>query len=157
MIATAIRNGRSSSTWKNRSTFNDEGRYPTTEFDNNRSIRIIMHRQHLPSLKIWKRSNKKRGRNRGPKMGFQIADNSYAQMNGEDAERWQRKLAVQTRAFSSYCSSQWVSQRDLSPLQAPKPLGLESQVLHVQVALGDGYLLNPKWRRYGQNWRHIVG
>jgi len=93
----------------------------------------------------------------GPKMGFQIADNSYAQMNGEDARRWQRKLAVQTRAFSSYCSSQWVSQRDLSPLQAPKPLGLESQVLHVQVALGDGYLLNPKWRRYGQNWRHIVG
>jgi len=41
----------------------------------------------LPSLKIWKRSNKKWGRDRGPKMGFQIADNSYAQMNGEDARR----------------------------------------------------------------------
>jgi len=41
----------------------------------------------LPSLKIWKRSDKKWGRDRGPKMGFQIADNSYAQMNGEDARR----------------------------------------------------------------------
>ena len=41
-----MRNGRSSSTWKNRSTFNDEGRYPTAESDDNRSIRIIMHRQH---------------------------------------------------------------------------------------------------------------
>jgi len=88
-------------------------------------------------------------------MGFQIADNFYAQMNGEDAKRWLRKLAVQTRAFSSYSSSQWVSQ--FTPLQAPKPLGIESQVLHVPVALGDGYLLNPKWRRCGQNWRHIVG
>jgi len=41
----------------------------------------------LPSLKIWKTSNKKWGRYRGPKMGFQIADNSYAQRNGEDARR----------------------------------------------------------------------
>jgi len=41
----------------------------------------------LPSLKIWKRSSKKWGSDRGPKMGFQIADNSYAQMNGEDARR----------------------------------------------------------------------
>ena len=73
-------------------------------------------------------------------MGFQIADNSYAKMNGEDATRWQRKLAVQTRAFSSYTSSQWVSQWDLRALQAPKPLGLENQVSHMQVALGDGYL-----------------
>ena len=44
-----------------------------------------------------------------------------------------------------------VNQWDLSPLQAPKPLGLESQLLHGQVALGDSYLLNPKWRRCGQN------
>jgi len=41
----------------------------------------------LPSLKMWKRSDKKWGRYRGPKMGFQIADNSYAEMNGEDARR----------------------------------------------------------------------
>jgi len=41
----------------------------------------------FPSLKIWKRSNKKWGKYRGPKMGFQIADNSYAQMNGKDARR----------------------------------------------------------------------
>jgi len=40
---------------------------------------------------------------------------------------------------------------------APKPLGLESQVLHEQGALGDGYQEKPKWRRCGQNWRHIVG
>jgi len=45
-----------------------------------------------------------------------------------------KKMPYQTRSFSSYSSSQWVSQWDLSPLQAPKPLGLESQVLHVQVA-----------------------
>ena len=37
----------------------------------------------LPSLKIWKKSNKKWGRCRGPKMGFQIADKSYVQMNGK--------------------------------------------------------------------------
>ena len=47
--------------------------------------------------------------------------------------------------------SQWVSQWDLSPLQAPKPLGLENQVLHEQVALGDGYQVKPKWRHWGQN------
>jgi len=39
----------------------------------------------LPSLQIWKRSKKKWRRYRGPRMGFQIADNSYAQINGEDA------------------------------------------------------------------------
>ena len=61
------------------------------------------------------------------------------------------KMPYETRAFSSYTSSQWVSQWDLSPLQAPKPLGLESQVLHEQVALGDGYQAKPKWRRWGQN------
>jgi len=44
-----------------------------------------------------------------------------------------------------------LSQWDLSPLQAPKPLGLESQVLHEQVAPGDGYQVKPKWRRWGQN------
>jgi len=44
-----------------------------------------------------------------------------------------------------------LSQWDLSALQAPKPLGLESQVLHEQVALGDGYQVKPKWRRWGQN------
>jgi len=56
------------------------------------------------------------------------------------------KMPYQTRAFSPYrpTSSQWVSQWDLSALQAPKPLGLESQVLHVQVALGDGYQVRPK-------------
>jgi len=56
MIATAIRNGRSCSTWKNRSTFNDEGRYPTTESDDNRSICVIMHRQHTANtsrLTYW--------------------------------------------------------------------------------------------------------
>jgi len=105
----------------------------------------------LPSLKIWKRSDEKWGEIRGPILGFQITDNTRAILNEEDAKDCRRKLAVQTRAFSSYSSSQWVSQWDLSPLQAPKPLGLESQVLHVQVALGDGYLLNPRWRRCGQN------
>ena len=39
----------------------------------------------------------------------------------------------------------------VTDMQAHKPLGLESQVLHMQVALGDGYLINPKWRRFGQN------
>jgi len=38
-------------------------------------------------LKIWKRSNKKWGKYRGPKMEFQTTDNFYAQMNGEDARR----------------------------------------------------------------------
>ena len=61
------------------------------------------------------------------------------------------KMPYQTRAFSSYSSSQWVSQWDLSALQAPKSLGFESQVLHEQVALGDGYQVKPKWRRWGQN------
>ena len=45
------------------------------------------HSRGLPSLKIWKRSNEKWGEIRGPILGFQIADNSYAQMNGEDARR----------------------------------------------------------------------
>jgi len=40
----------------------------------------------LPSLKIWKRSNQKWGRNRGRNIGFQITDNTCAQMNGEDAK-----------------------------------------------------------------------
>ena len=54
------------------------------------------------------------------------------------------KMPFQTRAFSSYTSSQWVSQWDLSALQAPKPLGIESQILYVQVALGDGHQVKPK-------------
>jgi len=54
------------------------------------------------------------------------------------------KMPFQTRAFSSYTSSQWVSQWDLSALQAPKPLGLESQILYVQVALVDGHQMKPK-------------
>jgi len=53
-------------------------------------------------------------------------------------------MPFQTRAFSSYTSSQWVSQWDLSALQAPKPLGIESQILYVQVALGDGHQVKPK-------------
>jgi len=40
----------------------------------------------LSSLKIWERSNKKWRRNRCSKTGFQIADNSYAQMNREGAK-----------------------------------------------------------------------
>jgi len=67
---------------------------------------------------------------------------------GKTLEAKKRKNAVLFIAFLAYSSSQWVSQWDLSPLQAPKPLGgLESQVLHEQ----DGYQVKPKWRRRGQN------
>jgi len=38
----------------------------------------------LPFLKIWKGSDKKWGRYRGPKMGFQISDNTCDISNGED-------------------------------------------------------------------------
>jgi len=107
--------------------------------------------------KFGKDPTRNGGEIRGPILGFQTTDNTCVILNEEDARGWRRKLAVQTRAFSSYSSSQWVNQWDLSPLQATRPLGLESQVLHVQVALGNGYLLNPKWRRCGQNWRHIMG
>ena len=68
---------------------------------------------------------------------------------GKTLEAKERKNAVLFIAFLAYSSSQWVSQWDLSALQAPKPLGLESQVLHEQVALGDGYQVKPKWRRWG--------
>jgi len=91
------------------------------------------------------------GEIRGPILGFKITDNSYAILNEEDARRQQREMPYQTRAFSSYSSSQWVSQWDLSALQAPKPLGFERQVLHEQVALVDGYQVKPKWCRCGQN------
>jgi len=60
-------------------------------------------------------------------------------------------------SFYPILQASGLSQWDLSALQAPKPLGLESQILYVQVALGDGYQVKPKWRRCGQNWRHIVG
>jgi len=53
------------------------------------------------------------------------------------------KIPYQTRAFSPYISSQWVSQWDISPLQAPKPLGLESAFLLGKVVLGDGYQVKP--------------
>ena len=76
---------------------------------------------------------------------------------GKTLEAKERKNAVLFIAFLAYSSSQWVSQWDLSPLPAPKPLGLESQVLHEQVALGDGYQMKPKWRRWGQNWRQNRG
>jgi len=39
----------------------------------------------LPSLKIRERSNEKWGEIRGPILGFQITDNSYAQTNRKDA------------------------------------------------------------------------
>ena len=39
----------------------------------------------LPSLKIWKRSDKKWGRYKGPKMGFQISDNTCVIFKEEDA------------------------------------------------------------------------
>jgi len=67
------------------------------------------------------------GEIRGPILGFQIPDNTCAMFNGEAARGRTRKLADQTRSFSSYSSSQWVSQWDFWPLQAPKPLGVESQ------------------------------
>jgi len=41
----------------------------------------------LPSLKIWERSNEKWGEIRGPILGFQIADNSYAILIKEYARR----------------------------------------------------------------------
>ena len=41
----------------------------------------------LPFLKIWERSDKKWGEIRGPILGFQIADNSYAILNEEDDRR----------------------------------------------------------------------
>jgi len=47
----------------------------------------------LLSLKIWKRSNQRWGKNRGPKIGFQITDNPYAQMNGDDARSVLAKIA----------------------------------------------------------------
>jgi len=55
---------------------------------------------------------------------------------GKTLEAKKRKNAVLFIAFLSYSLSRRVIQWDLSPLQAPKPLGLERQVLHVQVALG---------------------
>jgi len=60
-------------------------------------------------------------------------------------------MPYQTRAFSSYSSSQWVSQLDFSALQAPKPLGLESAFLLGKVVVGDGYQVKPRWRRCGQS------
>jgi len=39
----------------------------------------------LPSLKTRERSNENWGEIRGPILGFQITDNSYAQMNRKDA------------------------------------------------------------------------
>jgi len=72
-------------------------------------------------------------------------------MNREDARSFLSENRVLRTSISIL--SQW----DLSALQAPKPLGLESQVLHEQVALGDGYQVKPKLRRCGQNWRHNRG
>ena len=76
---------------------------------------------------------------------------------GKTLEAKERENAVLFIAFLSYSSSQRLEQWDLSALQAPKLLGLESQVLHEQVALGDGHQVKPKWHRCGQNWRHTVG
>jgi len=68
--------------------------------------------------------------------GFELLITPAVSSTGKTLDADDEKLPYQTRAFSSYSSSQWVSQWDLWPLQAPKPLGLESQALHVQVALG---------------------
>jgi len=83
--------------------------------------------------------------------GFKLPITSMLSSTRKTLDADNEKMPFQTRAFSFYSSSQWVSQWDLSALQAPKPLGLESQVLHEQVALGDGYQVKPKWRRCGQN------
>jgi len=107
--------------------------------------------------KFGKDPTRNGGEINGPNLGFQITDNTCAILNEEDARRWRRKLAVQTRAFSFYSSSQWVNHGDLWPLQAPIPLGGGKPSFTCAGSPWDGYLLNPKWRRCGQNWRHIVG
>jgi len=83
--------------------------------------------------------------------GFKLPITAMLSSTRKTLDADNEKMPYQTRAFSPYTSSQWVSQWDLSHLQAFKPLVLESQVLHEQVALGDGYQVKPKWRRYGQN------
>jgi len=77
---------------------------------------------------------------------------------GKTLEAKERKNAVLFIAvFILFFQASGLSQWDLSALQAPKLLRLESQVLHEQVALGDGYQVKPKWRRCGQNWRENRG
>jgi len=61
------------------------------------------------------------------------------------------KVCYQNRQNFSYLQASGLSQWDLSPLQAPKPLGLESAFLLGKVVLGDGYQVKPRWRRWGQN------
>jgi len=89
----------------------------------------------------------------GPILGFQITDNSYAILNEEDARRWQRENAVSDTCIL-FLFLKPVGE-PMGPFSSAGPR-LESQVLHAQVALGDGYQVKPRWRRCGQNWRHIV-
>jgi len=83
--------------------------------------------------------------------GFELLITLMLECTGKTLEGKERENAVLFIAFLSYSSSQWVSQWDLSPLQAPKPLGLESAFLLGKVVLGDGYQEKPRWRRCGQN------
>jgi len=83
----------------------------------------------LPSLKMWKRSNKNWERYRGPKMRFQIADNSYAQLNGEDARGRKPKMSFHERRFSSYSSSLWLETMGPFTSAGPETVGVESAFL----------------------------
>jgi len=56
--------------------------------------------------------------------GFKLPITSMLSSTRKTLDADNEKMPYQTRAFSSYSSSQWVSQLDLSPLQAPKPLGV---------------------------------
>jgi len=82
----------------------------------------------LPFLKMWKRSNKKWERYRGPKMRFQIADNSYAQINGEDARGRKPKMSFQERRFSSYSSSQWLEPKGPFTSAGPETVGVRKRI-----------------------------
>ena len=70
-------------------------------------------------------------------------------MNREDATSFLSEYRVLRTSISVLFFKPVGEPMDLSALQVPKPLGLESQVLHEQVALGDGYQVKPKWRHWG--------
>ena len=84
-------------------------------------------------------------------LGFKLPITPMLSSTRKTLDADNEKMTYQTRAFSPYTSSQWVSQWHLSPLQAPKPLGLERAFLLGKVVLEDGYRMKPRWRRCWQN------